>query len=92
MCGTHSSATGENVSGCVECVPHKQNKSISICTACAFALKQLFFFLPQREKEKIRLMEKSRPDQVRPARSADSAAGQGQTNDSGYGKDIKGKW
>jgi len=37
-------------------------------------------------------MEKSRPDQVRPARSADSAAGQGQTNDSGYGKDIKGKW
>ncbi|PSN43736.1 hypothetical protein C0J52_15344 [Blattella germanica] len=44
----------------------------------------------QREKEKIRLMEKSRPvDQVRPTKSTDSAAGQGQTNDSGYGKDIK---
>ncbi|XP_021915685.1 solute carrier organic anion transporter family member 5A1 isoform X2 [Zootermopsis nevadensis] len=44
----------------------------------------------QREKEKIRLMEKSRPDQVRPTKSTDIAAGQGQTNDSGYGKDIKG--
>ncbi|KDR21550.1 Solute carrier organic anion transporter family member 5A1, partial [Zootermopsis nevadensis] len=43
----------------------------------------------QREKEKIRLMEKSRPDQVRPTKSTDIAAGQGQTNDSGYGKDIK---
>lgn len=43
----------------------------------------------QREKEKIRLLEKSRPDQVRPTKSTDTATGQGQTNDSGYGKDIK---
>jgi hypothetical protein len=35
-------------------------------------------------------MEKSRPDQLRPTKSTDIAAGQGQTNDSGYGKDIKG--
>ncbi|XP_069678544.1 solute carrier organic anion transporter family member 3A1 [Periplaneta americana] len=51
-----------------------------------------FFAFPktlQREKEKIRLMEKSRPEQVRPTKSTDNAAAQGQTNDSGYGKDIK---
>lgn len=43
----------------------------------------------QREKEKIRLMEKSRPDQIRPTKSTDVTTGQGQSNDSGYGKDIK---
>jgi hypothetical protein len=37
-------------------------------------------------------MEKSRPDQVRPTKSTDTAMGQGQTNDSGYGKDIKGEY
>jgi hypothetical protein len=37
-------------------------------------------------------MEKSRPDQVRPTKSTDIATGQGQTNDSGYGKDIKGEY
>ena len=38
-------------------------------------------------------MEKSRPpDPVRPTKSTDSSAGQGQTNDSGYGKDIKGRY
>ena len=37
-------------------------------------------------------MEKSRPDQIRPTKSTDGATVQGQSNDSGYGKDIKGQY
>lgn len=37
-------------------------------------------------------MEKSRPDQIRPTKSTEVTAGQGQSNDSGYGKDIKGQY
>ncbi|GLG98073.1 Solute carrier organic anion transporter family member [Gryllus bimaculatus] len=43
----------------------------------------------QREKEKIRLMEKSRPEPSRPQKPADVNAPQGQSNDTGYGKDVK---
>ncbi|XP_049948541.1 solute carrier organic anion transporter family member 5A1 [Schistocerca serialis cubense] len=44
----------------------------------------------QREKEKIRMLEKARPpDAPRPHKSTDPNTSCGQTNDSGYGKDIK---
>ncbi|XP_067008279.2 solute carrier organic anion transporter family member 3A1 [Anabrus simplex] len=51
-----------------------------------------FYAFPKtlhREKEKIRLMEKSRPETSRPPKPTDGNLAQGQTNDSGYGKDVK---
>lgn len=43
----------------------------------------------QREKEKIRMLEKSKPDAPRPHKSSESNTLQAQSNDSGYGKDVK---